>query len=91
MPNKSRTRGYRIPGESGANERDYEAKSTPPPLGETTAYGVGDRVQCAISNRIGVVQLSYINDRNVLYSIQWDDGLRTPKKASEIRLIQRKV
>lgn len=89
MPNRSRTRIYRTPGESGAHDGGLAPKSTPPPIAETTAYGVGDRVQCALSNRVGVIHMSYIEDRHVMYSVQWDDGSRSPKKASEIRLIQR--
>lgn len=90
MPSKFRTRIYRAPGESGTDDSDSEEKSTPDPLGEMTAFGAGDRVQCAFSNRIGVIQMSYIDDRNVLYSVQWEDGSKTSKKAFEIRLIQRK-
>jgi hypothetical protein len=76
MPSKSRTRIFRDPDEAGGNE--------------LTAFGVGDKVQCGITNRMGFIQMAYIDNRSVMYSVEWDDGSKSSKKAAEIRLIHRK-
>lgn len=80
---------FRIPGEHGANPPP-DVQPNESPKAETTAFGVGDTVQCGVSSRLGVIQLAYVDGRHVVYSVDWEDGSRSAKKASEIRLIRRK-
>lgn len=92
MPSQNRRRfgKFLMPDDHGSGSS--HPLPVKPPLGpvEIVALGVGDRVEDGVTGRCGVIQSSYIEDRMVLYSVRWEEGTHAPRKASELRLLQRR-
>jgi hypothetical protein len=92
MPSQSRRRFGKllVADETSCGGSGPVPASQPFGITETVAYGAGDSVQDGLSGRSGMIQMSYIDGRTVLYSVCWEDGTTSSKKTSELRLLKRK-